>query len=1143
MKKKTKKGMMESLFCHRWNFSTLLHLSSLFFLFHLIFVFTASANDMLQDKRLTIKQKTVPISKVLDEIERKTGYSILVRDNDLDIQEKISIDQRDKSLEQILTVLFQNKDVMYEIKDKTISIFKPEKKQDDLATQTKRQITGTVIEEYGEPLIGVNIVEKGTTNGVITDVDGKFTLMVAEGATLEISYIGYVAQSIPVRNQMNFSIVLKDDTQALEEVVVVGYGIAKKSDLTGSITQVKAESMQNYTLSNVSDLLRTSIPGMNVGYAVSAKGNSDMMIRGDNTLTAGSSPLIVVDGVIYNGDISDINPNDINQLDIMKDASSAAVYGSRATNGIIAITTQKGQTAKPVINFSGTVGVATAANRLKPYNKDSFIKWRSDMFKSVYSATVAQQPWSPFDDPRTIDSQYLNDWMAYHSTTPENLVDAWLSGLRLTGLEIENYKAGQSIDWEDYIFHNGLRQDYNLSLSGQKDDFSYYWSLGYMDNESLTIDDDFSTIRSRVNVEGKPAKFLKVGLNTQFSYRDEGSVPAGQGQYKVLTPYSSFYDDNGETLRLYPNDDIQATHPLLATTYRTREQEYFTLFPKVYAILELPFGITYTLNYTTRFVFYHNYEHDSSEHPQWGLYGGSASRENALRREWQVDNIISWNRTFLTNHKVDLTLLANAEKYREDSDKMQNQNFSPNDVLGYHDISIGSLPVISSSDQVRTADALMARLNYIYKNKYLLTLSARRDGSSLFGYSNPHATFPATALGWVVSEEDFFKVGFIDYLKLRASWGVNGNRDINNYAALSQIVSGKSLNSNGNAVTIPILSINTMENKKLRWERTEAYNFGLDFRIFNGVLNGTIEAYNMSTTDVLVNRQLPTITGFKRVYANLGEVKNRGFELSLSSTNIKRPAFEWSSNLAFSLNRNKIISITGEKYDVFDSNGNLIGQKEPDDIDNNWFIGQSKDVIWDYKILGTWKTGQEEEAAKWNQAPGDFRLEDVNNDGILDDDDKQFLGYKTPRFAWTLSNSFCLFRDFEFSFILYSLWGHKANYNLAKHDNHIEDRCNSWDIPYWTPENQLDDYARLRSAPAKGVNYSVWFNKSYIRMENVALAYKVPAKFLNKTPISNLRLSLNVRNAALWAPDWKFGDPEDVTRSQRIFTFGLNMTL
>lgn len=1116
-----------------------------YYLFLVIAFFFASTEIAhSQVKNLSLHLKNVTLEEALGQIRQKGEYSLWYRNEEVNLKKKVSLDIQNGNITQILDSLFEGENLKYIIEDNHIVIFKADGTSKS-AQQTTKRITGVIKDNHGEPIIGCNIMEKGTSNGTITSVDGDFSLNVAEKAVLQVSYIGYLTQEIPVQNKQNVTVTLQEDAQMLDEVVVVGYGLAKKSDLTGSISQVKAESMQNYTPSSVSDLLRNSIPGMSVGYSVSAKGSSDMMIRGDNTLTAGSSPLIIVDGVIYNGDISDINPNDIEKLDIMKDASSAAVYGSRATNGVVAITTKKGNSQKPVINFSGSVGISTAANRVKPYDKEGFIKWRSDMFKSVYSATVPQTPWSPFDDPRTIDPQYLGQWMAYHSTTQDNLVDAWLSGLRLTGLEIENYKSGRSIDWEDYIFHNGPRQDYNLSLSGKKEDFSYYWSLGYMTNESLVKGDEFSTIRSRVNIEGKPARFLKVGLNAQFSYRDESSVPADVNQYTKLTPYSSFYEDDEETLRLYPNDDNQALHPLLNPTYRSREQEYFTLFPKIYATLDLPFGITYTVNYTTRFVFYHNHTHDSSAHPQWKLFGGSASRENSLRREWQVDNIINWNKTFAQKHKVDVTFLVNAEQFRNDTEKMNNQNFSPNDILGYHDMSIGNLPEISSNDEIRTSDALMARLNYGFMNKYLLTLSVRRDGSSLFGYSNPRATFPAAALGWVLSEEKFFKVKFVDYLKLRASWGINGNRDIDNYAALSKMLAEKSLNTDvsGTPIIIPTLEINTMGNKKLKWEKTEAYNLALDFRLFNGILNGTIETYYMSTTDVLVNRELPTITGYKRVYANLGEIRNKGLELSLSSTNMKQHNFEWTSNLLFALNRNKIISITGEKYDVFDKDGNFVGRKEPDDKTNNWFIGQAKDVIWDYKILGTWKTGQEEEAAKWNQAPGDFRLEDVNNDGLLTDEDKQFLGYKTPRFSWTLSNTFRLFNDFEFSFVLYSLWGHKGSYNLAKHDDHIEDRCNSRDIPYWTPENQLDDYARLRSAPAKGVSYSVWFDKSYIRLENVALAYKVPSKFLKKTPISNLKFSLNVKNAGIWAKDWKFGDPEDGMRSQRIFTFGLNMTL
>ena len=1011
--------------------------------------------------------------------------------------------------------------------------------------QQEKTITGTVTDFNGEPITGVTVIVKGTTIGAITDVAGKFQLEIPDDAeVLQFSFIGMKTQDVFVADNLIFDVVLEEDSFGIDEVVVIGYGFAKKSDLTGSITQVKAEDLSNYTHSSVSDLLRTSIPGLTTGYSVSAKGTSSLLIRGETTLTAGSSPLIVVDGVIFNGDLADINPDDIEQMDVMKDASSAAVYGSRATNGVISITTKKGTSDKPIINVSSTLGIATPVSRMHSYDADGFITWRSDWFKSVYSAITPQEPFSPFDDPRLIDQQYLGDWLSYHSTTEENMIDAWLAAIRLTPIEGENYKAGNIQNWEDVIFQNGKRQDYNVSLSGKKEDFSYYWSLGYMDNEALTIGDEFSSVRSRLNLEGQVAKFLKVGLNANMSYRDESSVRADYGDYRGLSPYGSYYADDGVSLRLYTNDDHQE-HPLLDPTYRDRERENFSFFPKIYTVMDLPFGITYTMNFTTRIEFYHEYIHDSSEHPEWGLFGGSASRDNEIIREWQIDNIINWNRTFNDVHRADITLLANAEKLRFDSDGMENRGFSPNDILGYHDMSTGTLPLLYSYDQVQSSDALMARLNYGYSDKYLLTLSARRDGSSLFGYSNPRSTFPAAAVGWVITEEDFFNIDFINFLKLRTSWGVNGNRAIENYAALSRIASDKTLNADltGAAIITPTLSITTMENKGLKWEATESINLGLDFRIFDGVLSGSLDAYTTSTTDVLVNRELPSLTGFSTVYPNLGEVQNKGLELTLNSINLKSSNLEWRTNFLFSLNRNKIISITGEKLDVLDDLGNVIGQEEANDIDNNWFIGEAKDVIWDYNSLGTWKVGEEIEAAVWGQAPGDIRLEDMNNDTAMTFEDKVHQGYREPRFAWTMSNNFYFFDNFEASFVLYSMWGQKSYHSAAKHDGKTRDRYNDWDIPYWTPYNQIDDYTRLASSPPQGVDYDLWFDRSYIRLENVALAYRLPEKLLNKSFISAMKVTFNIRNAAVWAPGWEFGDPEDGTRAQRIYSFGLNLSL
>ncbi len=1102
-----------------------------------------------QTARVTLKADNKTLEQVIDEIEQQSEFYFVFNQKQIDVKRVVNIKAKEKSIEEILLELFNGIDIQFAVLDKKILLTRyPIDKEfvNNVPVTQENLVTGTITDATtGEPMPGVNIVIKGTNLGTLSDSNGNFSITVPDvNKVLIFSFIGYNQQEISLNGRKSVSVQLIQSIETLEEVVVIGYGTAKKSDLTGSIAQLKADEIGNYTPTNVSDMLRTSIPGLNASYAVSAKGNSALLIRGETTLTAGSNPLIVLDGVIYNGDLSDINPDDIDKMDIMKDASSAAVYGSRATNGVISITTKKGFSEKPTINLTSTLGIATPGLRLKPYDADGFIKWRSDWFKSVFSATVAQKPWSPFDDPRLIDQQYLSNWLAFHSTTQPNMIDAYLAGLRLTGIETENYKAGNIINWEDVIFQNGMRQDHNISLSGKRNDFTYYWSLGYMENQALTKGEEFSTIRSRVNLEGAAAKFMKVGLNAQFSYRNESSVPASSGEYRGLSPFGSYYANDGVSLRLYTNDDLQQ-HPLLTMTFREREQENYTIFPKIYTIIDLPFGIKYTMNYTTRMEFFHSYIHNSSDHPTWGLFGGSATRNNTITREWQIDNIINWDRVIAKFHFFNITLLANAERMRIDSDGLSNQSFTPNDILGYHEMSTGSLPTMNSYDEVQSADALMARLNYSYKNRYLLTLSVRRDGSSLFGYSNPRATFPAAALGWIISEENFFKSNFIDLLKLRLSWGVNGNRAIKNYAAMSRIATGKSLNADqsGVARTIPTLVINTMENKDLKWEGTESFNFGMDFSVLKGKLAGSVDAYATSTTDVLVNRELPTITGFDRVYANLGEVRNAGFELSMNSININKRNFDWRTSLIFSLNRNKIISISGEKIDVFDEDGNVIGQKEPDDITNNWFIGESKDVIWDYKILGTWKVGEEVEAAKWQQFPGDYRLQDVNGDGMLTNDDKQFLGYKTPRFSWTMSNNFHLFKNIETSFVLYSLWGHKQAVEAAKHDGKTRDRYNDWDIPYWTPDNQLDDFCRLASSPSQGVYYDPWFNKSYIRLENVAIAYRLPMNIINKTFIRDIKFSFNIRNAGVWAPGWKFGDPEHETRAQRIFSFGVNMSI
>lgn len=509
--------------------------------------------------------------------------------------------------------------------------------------------------------------------------------------------------------------------------------------------------------------------------------------------------------------------------------------------------------------------------------------------------------------------------------------------------------------------------------------------------------------------------------------------------------------------------------------------------------------------------------------------------------------MVKWNKTINDIHQFDITLLANSEKMQYWSQNMNNEGFVPSDVLGYHDIGAGTVPQISSNDTYSTGDAYMGRLFYSYKSKYLLTGTVRRDGYSAFGIENPRATFPSAALGWVFTEEPFFNSPILDYGKLRISWGANGNRSIGIYDALSTMSNGMITYVNSSTGTVfqnSYLNADRMGNKFLKWEKTNSYNIGLDLSFFKNTLNTTIELYSMNTVDLLVDRSLPTVTGYSSVASNLGEINNKGIEINLNSFNIKKNNFIWQTSFNFSLNRNKIVSLYGDMVDIIDESGNVIGQKEADDIQNRWFIGHDIDEIWGYNAIGIWQIGEEEEAAKYQLAPGDFKLKDVDGNYQFTNEDKDFIGYKTPRFRWSLRNSFNILKNIDFSFLIYSYWGHKAEFNEARHNERTMslERFNSYKIPYWTPENPRNDFARLNSSIA-GVDFDVWQDYSFIRLDNVSLSYNFPINLLQSYSIKNLKVLLTARNVAVWTKEFMLWDPENSGPTPSYVTLGVHITL
>lgn len=1019
-------------------------------------------------------------------------------------------------------------------------------------------VTGVVKDQSGETLIGVNVMVKGTTNGSITDVDGKYSVsLTGNNPVLVFSYIGYLTQEIPVSGQKVINLTMKEDSEELEEVVVIGYGTAKKRDLTGAISTVKAESLEKETPRSVQDLLRANAAGVSIGASVNTDGSADVQIRGKNTLSAGSGPLYVLDGVIFNGGLSDINPMDIQSIDVLKDASSVAVYGAKAANGVIAITTKKGKTGKPVVSFNANMGWVQAVSVPKVVDGAGFVKFRQQYAEGLLTPDELAAKKGMYNDPRALSSLGVDPltWYNYDQGTPvsslpseEQMLTTWLGRLNFKNIEVQNYLNGIETDWNDLVFQTGFQQDYTASVSNRTDDFSYFWSMGYADREGVKTGDRFKTFRTRLNLESNVTDFLTIGLNSSFGTKDKGAMAADVSQRMNNSPYTTNdIDDLDSPYRMYPSGDNNTKNPFFDNLYRTRKDMEHVLNANIYAIVKLPFGFEYQMNFNPYYKWYEYYNHDSSQHPEWAGNGGSSERKTEKTFNWLLDNIFRWKKEFGA-HRVEATFLVNAEKGQWWQTVAKASQFTPSDILGYHNIGAGTVPVVSSNDTYKTGDALMGRLFYSYKDKYMLTASVRRDGYSAFGQLNPRATFPAVALGWVFTSEKFMEStsSWLNYGKLRLSWGQNGNRDIGQYDALSSLNSSLHpyIDQNGNIYVTSQIYVNRMANKDLKWERTASYNFGLDFSLLNDRLRGSMETYMTETTDLLVNRALPSILGFADVKANLGKLANKGFEISLNGDIIRTNDFTWTSSGNFSFNRRKLKSLYGDMEDILDDNGNVIGQKEKDDPKNKWFIGHDPDQIWDYEFGGVWQLGEEEEASKYGCKPGDFRYLDQDGNGVLDDDDKKFQGYMTPRFYWSWRNEF-MYKDFSLSFMLYSHVGHYDFYNHASNSGGMFDRYTTYDQPRWTVQNPLNNYGRIGS-----YNFANYYkSKTFVRMDNITLSYGVPKEFLKKFKVQNMRISLSARNPFILT-GWDFFDVEatqkhreDKLYGSRSYNISFNFTL
>lgn len=929
------------------------------------------------------------------------------------------------------------------------------------------KISGTVISGSDNyPIIGANILVKGTTIGTITDVDGNFSFEAPKGSTLVVSYIGYQSQEMQVSGNAPIKIVLSEDSEKLDEVIVIGYGSQKKSDMTGGIVAVGNEKLQMVSTNNLMDKLAGQVPGLNITMEKASPSEDQVLrVRGENSLTADNSPLIVLDGIPYSGSLGDIDPDNIENLSVLKDASSAAIYGSRGANGVILIQTKKGKKGTATVSYKGQVGFSQPERRVDVMKGPEYIKFLQDQWAYMnYNGVIKN---------------------------PEDILNV---------SEIENWKNGIETDWQDQIFRTALTNSHQISVSGGTEKTTYMASISRLNQEGVVKDTGMKRTNIALNITQQLGNWLTIGMATQAVQKEYGGIQAGISDALCQSPYGQPYNSDG-SLNFYPMDQTLHANPL-ADLEATSDKTARNIFISTYADAKLPIK---GLSFRTNFGYNYRNKFEGSYYGRNTVTGkaknGSAAIKNQHDWDYTWENVLKYELQ-LGKHKFDATGLFSMQQTSQEISEQKGTSFV-NDDSEYHNMAGAEENKTVTSELTETAMlSYMLRLNYNYANRYLFTATGRSDGYSAFGTNNKYAFFPSLAAAWNISSEEFMEStnSWMDMLKIRLSWGSNGNQAIKAYQTLDRLkLTNYIWGDKGTTVNGVILSYNSIGNPNLKWETTRTVNAGVDFSFFNSRLSGSVDFYVSNTSDLLMSRTVPIMNGYNSIMDNVGETRNTGIELALNSVNMENKDFRWSTSYNFSLNRDKIIELRGDGKD---------------DITNKWFIGEPVKVYYDYNVVGTWQEddnflnadGKEiQKGAK----PGHAKLEDVDGDGTITAKDKKIIGSKLPSFTMSLGNTFT-YKDFTFSFLLngvFGAWKEMIDYNFDRWSskyNYISG------MDYWTPENPTNAMTSPGYVPYD--KHSFYKKMNYVRIKNITLGYNIPKAILNPVGISALNVNLSVNN-------------------------------